>query len=113
MRPSDHNRRWWEKTAESCGFCCLSMARRFGVSLRQLERQFKQVFKCSPRKWISRLRLRIAKKLLKQNQPIKNIAWQLGYKHASNFSAAFKKQSGSSPAHFNLPNPSQYRSRND
>ena len=91
---------WWEQ-AEAAQFKAARLAQIRGVSLRQLERQFKRVLGYSPQKWLDQLRITMAKQRLEAGGgSIKEIASDLGFRHPSHFCRCFKA--------FNNVTPSQY-----
>jgi AraC-like DNA-binding protein len=68
-------------------------------SLSTFKRQFKQLYKESPGKWLRNKRLDHAKFLLHSGQePLAEVYWKLGYTSLSNFSSAFKTKFGVSPS---------------
>lgn len=74
------------------------IARSVGLSRRQLERMFLAELKLSPALAYRRLRMERARRLLLEtNAPIIEIALEVGYENASNFSRAFAKIFGSTP----------------
>lgn len=74
---------------------------RFGYSYSHICRQFKKLYKLSPSEYLWTKRMEHAAAELRKGVRISQIAEQLGYSTAYNFSRAFKK-------HFGLP-PGQYR----
>jgi transcriptional regulator GlxA family with amidase domain len=91
---------WWEQ-AEAAQFKATRLAQIRGVSLRQLQRQFKRALGYSPQKWLDQLRITIAKQRLEAGgASIKGISSDLGFRHPSHFCRCFKA--------FNNLTPSQY-----
>ncbi|MGE9269054.1 MAG: helix-turn-helix domain-containing protein, partial [Verrucomicrobiales bacterium] len=77
------------------------LAELVGVSVRQLERKFREFFKMSPRAYLIRLRVLIACELLKQtSKQVTEIALEVGFYDHSDFSRHFKKVVGQSPTQF-------------
>ncbi len=75
-----------------------SLTRQFGLNLFKLKYGFKKLFGDSVMKWLDDKKLRHAYSLLQQEStPVFEVACQLGYEHANNFSAAFKRKFGHSP----------------
>jgi PAS domain S-box-containing protein len=69
-----------------------------GVSVRQFEIRFKEIFKCTAHQYIIKLRiLKSCKLLLQQNLTISEVALELGFYDQGAFSNTFKKQIGLSP----------------
>ncbi len=90
----------WESLAEVAGYSATRLARRCGVSLRQLERFFLEKHKQSPHKWLHELRLRRACELMSDGCAVKKAAELLGYRDASYFSHDFKRRYQISPSNF-------------
>jgi len=96
----------WEAKASKAGFHPEQLARLCQVSVRQLERHFVMTFHLTPKVWLARDRLREGRRLVLEGHSVKAIAFQLGFKHPSSFSRAFKKFYGVSPTKFSShPNP--------
>jgi transcriptional regulator GlxA family with amidase domain len=79
------------------GFKVTALARRKGVSKRQLERLFRTHFGITPHGFLVRVRLQKAKELLLQGLPVKVVAISMRYKQMSHFSREFKRFYGCSP----------------
>ena len=78
------------------------IASRFGLSIRSLNRRFKQATGTTPLHYLQELRLEHAKQLLKQsNLVIAEVADAVGYQDASYFTELFKKA--------NTLTPNEYR----
>ena len=78
------------------------LATRLGVSVRTLDRRFRQASGASPRAFWQQRRVRLAKELLeKTNLTIGEIAYRVGYQDAGHFSRLFERE-------LSVP-PSQYR----
>ena len=76
-----------------------------GYSRSRLFELFKHETGLTPADWLSRYRIKWARKLLRSTSlPIAEIARACGYASAQYFNAAFKKQTGSTP--------SEWRKRN-
>ena len=91
----------WVAKASKAGFHPERLARLCRVSVRQLERHFVMTFHLTPKVWLARYRLREGRRLVLEGQlSVKAIAFQLGFKHPSSFSRAFKKFYGVSPTKF-------------
>ena len=69
-----------------------------GLSLRQFENRFKEVFDCTPYKYVIKLRiLESCKMLMNKNVNISETALELGFYDQSAFSNTFKKHLGVTP----------------
>ena len=71
-----------------------------GLSMSQLERNFKKIFHMTPLQFIQKTRLEHALRLLDQNMTITEIAARCGYADHSAFSRQFKQLTGVSPSQF-------------
>ncbi|MBS6195052.1 MAG: helix-turn-helix domain-containing protein [Clostridiales bacterium] len=77
------------------------LADRFFISYSHLSKSFHETFHMSFRDYLRMLRMEHALALLKDpNHSIQQIAVDVGYENAFNFSRAFKAQYGVSPNHF-------------
>ena len=76
----------------------VALAAQFGLPARRLEIAFQELFGASIFETISKLQFDCACRMLREGQPIKIIAWNLGYRHASNFTYAFRRRFGMPPA---------------
>ncbi len=75
-----------------------SVARAAGLSTGHLRRRFKAIFGCTPMEFLERVRMERAARLIKAGVlPIKEVARQVGYPNANNFSTAFKRFHGTPP----------------
>jgi AraC-like DNA-binding protein len=97
----------WQKNASKSAYQAKAMAAFMGISPRQLERWMALVFHCRPHDWLHEQRFLKAAVQLKGGLPVKNVASELGFKQASNFSREFKRVYGRSPRAFldwDIPN---------
>ena len=79
-------------------FSLLGLAHAVGTNDSTLKKHFKMVFGTTVFGYLNSYRMERAKEmLLKQDCKISSIANQVGYKHATHFSAAFKKYFGYPP----------------
>lgn len=75
------------------------LTRKFFINSFKLKYGFKQLFSCSVMKYVDEHKMNYARTKLQQGQAgITDVADELGYKHYNNFSTAFKKRFGYSPA---------------
>ncbi len=73
----------------------VDVARQVGLSHRRLNEVFRDVFGASPLQCLVRWRLDLAQHLLATGgMSVKQVAHQIGYAHASNFSLAFTRRFG-------------------
>ena len=71
------------------------------LSVPQLIRQFKTVFKVTPHQYLIRIRLANAARLLKHTStPVREITWMCGFENVSAFCRAFKSAYGVQPVSF-------------
>lgn len=73
------------------------MAHFTGRSLATFKRDFKQISKLTPQRWVTHRRLEEAHKLIAEGKMANEIFLSLGFKSLSHFSTAFKRQYGASP----------------
>ncbi|SAL83481.1 transcriptional regulator [Caballeronia arvi] len=74
------------------------MAALCSLSVRQLERLWRQIFECSPKTFYVNLRLAEARRLLRESTESKaSIAMRCGFSSASHLGAAYIKRYGRSP----------------
>jgi len=77
------------------------LAQYFNVSLRQLQRQFKEETDTTPTAFIRKVKLeRAAQLLLSTTLTIAEIAYELGFSDPAYFSRIFKKNFGQTPSEF-------------
>ncbi|MBC2603818.1 AraC family transcriptional regulator [Puniceicoccus vermicola] len=82
-----------------------NLAEEFGLSAAQVNRIFFSAFRTTPKQYFERRRLAQVKgALLSSSQQVKEIAFGAGFRHQSEFSSWFKKQTGSSPSEFRKRN---------
>jgi AraC-like DNA-binding protein len=75
------------------------LTRKFCINSFKLKYGFKQLFSNPVMKYIDEHKMNYAHTLLRQGEiPVYDIADELGYEHYNNFSTAFKKRFGYSPA---------------
>jgi AraC-like DNA-binding protein len=76
------------------------MARRAGVSISQLERDFVKVFGLPPRRYLTKVRFEAALDLLKSGVSIAEVAHACGYADQSAFTRRFRAAVGMSPREY-------------
>ena len=88
----------WETLAEEAGFRSSELADLCQISLRTLERHFQKHYGCTVSKWLRDLRLKQAYAGLLEGKPVKEVAFDTGYKQMSHFSRDFKSYYGLPPS---------------
>jgi AraC-like DNA-binding protein len=89
-----------EQLADVADYKVSKMAALCGLSIRQLQRDFRRYQGCSPQMWLSEQRMRVAQVRLLAGEPVKVVALDLGFKHVPNFCEWFKSVSGMTAKEF-------------
>ena len=77
----------------------LEIARRVGLSLRQVERLFLRHLSCTPGRYYMTVRLERARELLRHtNAPILDVALSTGFTSHSYFAQSYRNHFGCSPS---------------
>ena len=77
------------------------LAAYFNISLRQLQRQFREEADTTPTDFIRKIKLeKAAQQLLTSSKNIAEIAYELGFSDPAYFSRLFKKHFGQTPTEF-------------
>ncbi len=80
-----------------------SIAEKFGMSVRTLNRRFKAALKQSPIQYLQAVRTNTAKELLQtSNFTISEVAYKVGYQDAAHFTHLFKKTIGITPTQYRV-----------
>lgn len=87
-----------EALAPTCDFDGKKLARMFKLSQRHLQRIFVARFACSPQAWLNEQRLRLAWQMLLTAGSVKEVAYSLGFRRASQFSRDFRRMFGLTPS---------------
>lgn len=87
-----------ENASAACNYRAPELAQWLGVSTRHLRRVFANQFGCSPAAWLREQRLQAACRLLLSGTPIKEVAFELGFRQVSHFSRDFRRYFGRSPS---------------
>jgi AraC-like DNA-binding protein len=87
----------WEQLVEQAQYIASALAKTCGVSERHLRRYIRTTFGLSATEWIDRIRMAKGIRLICQGNPVKEVAFQLGFKQVSHFSRKFKAAYGQSP----------------
>lgn len=84
----------WEDRARKTAYQVSRLARQAETSRQHLNRHFHARIGLSAHQWIDQLRMEDGLLLLRQGRPIKEIAQELGYQHATHFSRAIRRHFG-------------------
>jgi AraC-like DNA-binding protein len=98
------NRERWEELAPQARYNAGNLAKLCNLSVRQLERDFRRVMARSPQDWLDERRIEAAGRRLLAGEPVKKVAFDLGFKQSTHFFRQFKRHSGSTPSQFVLAN---------
>ena len=79
---------------------CAGLARSAGVSISQLERDFRKVLGVTPRTYQQRVRMEEALRLIGSGRSIAEVALQAGFTDHSSFSRRFRAATGMTPSHY-------------
>jgi len=90
----------WDAIAIECNFHVHTVALRFQVAERQLQRYFQKRFGMTPKAWMDARRIDIAIEHLLNGDPVKVIANDLHFKQSSAFSNFFKRHKGTFPTKY-------------
>ena len=90
----------WEALAVAARYNSKELAKLSKLSPRQLQRKFSLLFNRSPQDWLSERRILAAQKLLLSGEPVKAVAFDLGFKRISHFYRQFKGRSHMTPLQF-------------
>lgn len=76
-------------------------ARICGRSLTIFKRDFKEIYGCSPGRWLTQKRLEHARTLLENtNLPINDLLFDCGFENPSHFTRVFKEKYGTTPTSY-------------
>lgn len=90
----------WPLLAKKARYNAQALATISGVTPRQLRRYFTIRKQSCPHKWLHTLRIHQAVELICDGTPIKETAFELGYKDAAHFTHDFTGHFGFSPSKF-------------
>ena len=90
----------WTWMARRSGFSVKSLAAYFRTTPRQIERCCREELGRSPQEWFNEQRLIAARNLLLEEESIKMVAIELGFKQVSHFCRQFKQQYGLTPSEY-------------
>jgi AraC-like DNA-binding protein len=86
-----------QSLAADCSYCVKKMARRLGMSPRQLRRRFHREFNTTPKHKIDEWRARKITDQIQQGESVKVAAQELSFKHASHASKFVRRVLHASP----------------
>jgi AraC-like DNA-binding protein len=89
----------WPRLAHAANYSVAQCAALCGLSVRHFERYCLKNTGTNPQAYLNALRLETAVGLLQKGSSVKEVAYQLGYKHPQNFSRKFKITFGVSPSY--------------
>ena len=87
----------WNELGKNANYDAPTLAGLCRVTLRHLQRFFKERFGQAPQAWLDQLRLSHARDYLKSGLSIKETAFMLHFKCVSHFSRQFKMHHGRTP----------------
>lgn len=90
----------WERLAAQSGFRVSMMAELCAMSTRQLERQFAELLRISPHRWMRELQCRLAKDLIERGEQVKSVACDLNFRDTSHLCREFKRLYGAAPKNY-------------
>jgi transcriptional regulator GlxA family with amidase domain len=90
----------WENLAQNAKFQPALMADLCPITLRNLERFFRDNFNTTPARYARELRCRLARQLISQGWSNKAVVEELGFGNAAHLCHEFKKIYGVSPQNF-------------
>jgi AraC-like DNA-binding protein len=105
MKGGENLMKTWAELAKEANYSIAALASLCGVSVRQLERNFKQTMDQSPKQWLNGLRLESAREMLRAGGSVKEAALSSGYRYPQHFSRDFRKLFGVSPSLANAVQP--------
>jgi AraC-like DNA-binding protein len=88
----------WEGLARTSSYCRHRLARTFQISVRTLDRHFQKHFSMSVQQWVVELQLVDAYAQVLAGKPLKEISFDVGFKHRSHFTRSFKARFGIVPS---------------
>jgi transcriptional regulator GlxA family with amidase domain len=90
----------WEQLAGTARYDAKEFAKLCGLSVRQLERDFRRYLDRSPQDWLNEQRIKAAQQMLLSGRRVKNVASELGFKQVSHFCRQFKFLNKLTPSEF-------------
>jgi len=99
----------WDDRSRAARYGVERLARNAGVCRRQLNRYFQKRFGVPVHRRLAQWRMREARRLIQSGMLIKEVAYQLGYTHATDLAFAFKRTYHFSPHETRGASPSCQR----
>lgn len=96
-RKDVHTLEQWTELAKKAKYDPDAIAQLLNVGPRQLRRYTRKILNTTPQRWLDEQRLAHAATMLKSNELVKTIAFDLGFKTVAHFSNKFKARYGVSP----------------
>ncbi|HVY22532.1 MAG TPA: transcriptional regulator FtrA [Steroidobacteraceae bacterium] len=91
----------WVRAHLAAPHTAVSLARRASMSVRTLQRQFKETAGMAPYEWILRERIAVAKDLLESSRmSLDKIAERVGFQSQETFRKHFRRLTGASPTRY-------------
>jgi transcriptional regulator GlxA family with amidase domain len=87
----------WPELAPKANWAVSALAKQCRVSVRALEHHFLRKMGTNPKNWLREQRQQKALEMLSKGASVKEIAFELGYKHSHHLSRDFKAHFGYSP----------------
>jgi AraC-like DNA-binding protein len=88
----------WKAKAAEARYSPALLAKHLGVSIRSLQRYFRQHYGRTATDCLRDIRLRQACERLSRGEAVKHVAYELGYKQTSHFSRDFRSLFGLPPS---------------
>ncbi|HTV42581.1 MAG TPA: helix-turn-helix transcriptional regulator [Candidatus Sulfotelmatobacter sp.] len=90
----------WAELAKQAKYDPVAVARLLNVGPRQLRRYTRKILNTTPQRWLDEQRLTQATAMLKSQELVKTVAFDLGFKTVAHFSNRFKARYGVCPKEY-------------
>lgn len=90
----------WDDRLRRAGWRADALARSCRISQRELRRYIRARFGQSVREWMESRQMKLARALLREGIPAKEVSLTVGYRETAHFSRSFKRVHGMSPSVF-------------
>lgn len=91
---------FWACAARHAKYNAQNLAAHAHLNIRQIERRCREELGRTPQEWLNEQKLVAARWLLLENESIKEVAMDLGFKQLSHFCREFKQAYGITPSQF-------------